>query len=53
MIVWAESTAGASVVKTKPQPANKRLSALGVPFLSTIRPKARIDFSLSVSHMLW
>jgi hypothetical protein len=22
-------------------------------FFTTIRPKARIDFSLSVSHMLW
>jgi len=32
MIVWAESTAGASVVKTKTQPANQRLSAVGVPF---------------------
>ena len=37
MIVWAESPAGASVVKTKTQPANKRLSALGVPLLCLYR----------------
>jgi hypothetical protein len=33
MIVWAVSTAGASVVKTNTQPAKKRLAADGVPFL--------------------
>ena len=41
MIIWAESTAGASVVKTNTQPATKMLSALGVPFLCPCRHLCR------------
>ena len=36
-VVWAVSTAGASVVKTNTQQANKRLAADGVPFLCFCR----------------
>ena len=41
---WAESIAGASVVKTNTQPANQRLSAVGVPFLWPCRHFCRHDW---------
>jgi len=47
MIVWAESTVGASVVNPKTQPAKKRLAALGVPFLCPCRHVCRARLACS------